>query len=462
MSPHSRATAVRLLDILTVATTVLMVSAVIVGPVEFRLVHVWRVTWASALVVLVALWAIRHAIERRPTVVERLTSWTTRMWRHRDLRDAARAALMTRAAILLCGAIAIATIHRAPDSIEFPANEFTSLPAKWDARWYVGIASGGYRWDPSHDNPRIAFFPAFPLALRATAAVIHLPPTPAPWLWSGVLLSNVFFVGALAYCLSLASALGVSDENGRRAIWFLACYPFSLFYGQDYSESLFLLCALASCYYLEVGRWRSSAVAGLVLGLVRPTGILIAAPLAWRAIMRRNDDHPQACHRAPFAGAVVAALTPALGLLAYALYMKHVTGDLLAWMHVQELWGRHPGSPLTPYLDLVASVRADGLARVAVARPYDLLNGAAALFALALSPGVWRRYGAGYCAFVLLSVLIPLAGGGFQSLGRFTCVLFPVFLYLGESRLGRRESLVCFSAIQAVLAALFFTDRSLF
>ncbi len=121
------------------------------------------------------------------------------------VRQAAAATVATRLMVFLVGYLAVATIGHAPNVGPQPENELAGLPGRWDAGWYLGIAAGGYRYEgPEHRNPRLAFFPGYPLALRAAGRLLGLPDREPPWLWTGVAISCVFFFFALVYAHRLA------------------------------------------------------------------------------------------------------------------------------------------------------------------------------------------------------------------------------------------------------------------
>jgi hypothetical protein len=90
-----------------------------------------------------------------------------------------------------------------------------------------------------------------------------------------------------------------------------------------------------------------------------------------------------------------------------------------------------------------------------------VVNYLAAVLALAACWPVARRVGIEFAAFVAVSVLLPVANGGFISVARFTAVLFPIFLWLGAALPARgREALAALFLLgQGVVAALFFTWR---
>ena len=79
------------------------------------------------------------------------------------------------------------------------------------------------------------------------------------------------------------------------------------------------------------------------------------------------------------------------------------------------------------------------------------------LAALLLSVAVWRRLGAPYAVFVVLSILLPSASGT-GSIARYVVVLFPIFMLLGAW--GRRAWLdrgltISFALLLGVFATAF-------
>ena len=395
------------------------------------------------------------ATSAAPTRFTRLRQWAAQP----AVRQAAAATVATRLMVFLVGYLAVATIGHAPNVGPQPENELAGLPGRWDAGWYLGIAAGGYRYEgPERRNPRFAFFPGYPLALGAVGRVLGLPDREPPWLWTGVVVSSAFFFFALVYAHRLAERLIGADRAGP-AIWLLACYPYSIFHGQVYTESLFLLVVAATWYYMDGARPIAAAIAAFVAGLVKPTGCLVSLISAWSAVTRlRTGTTP----RSVMWSLALAVAAPALGLAAYGAFLAYVTGDWLMWMSAHENWGRTVKSPIDLAGSIVSAVSDRGLPGYLLTQPYDALNASAALFALGSVVPVWRRFGPGAAGFVLMSLAIPVTAGGLMSLGRFTSVLLPTFLWLGART--RNPMILCgaFAILQGLFAALFFTDRPIF
>ena len=96
--------------------------------------------------------------------------------------------------------------------------------------------------------------------------------------------------------------------------------------------------------------------------------------------------------------------------------------------------------------------------------PGGVLPALAALFVVVASWPVARRLGLPYAVFILINILPPLAVGGLLSVGRFTSVLFPAFIWLAAVVPVRYRTgvVTTFMAAQAFHAGLFYTWRPLY
>jgi hypothetical protein len=455
--PTARSTL--LLDVVILACLVVFLSILLGGPIELspwrRLpVHPVAVAALAAL-----LWGVRRYVRPTPGVwsdsVTRIRHWL----QQRATRLGFQVAAVSRCALLLVGLLAVSTIGHARNTGPPPPDEVTFLPGRWDASWYVGVAAGGYRWEgPDRHNSRLAFFPAFPMSLRVVGRILHLPQTEPPWLWTGVVLSTVFFALALSYLYRLGGLL-IGPAVAHRTVLLLAAYPFALFFGQVYSESLFLLATVAATYHAAVRQPLTAALFGTIAGLTRPTGSLVVLLLVWGLLLARRADPSSRLGRADF----VAVVSPVIGTVMYSAYVRGLTGDWLTWLTDQEGWGRSMRDPVSVVLEIGTFIARKGFDTYLLERPYELLNVVAALLAMAAVIPLGRRLGVAPALYVLLSVLAPLRVGGFASMGRYTCVLFPLFIYFAASRKGWfMPGIIFLALLQGLLAALFFTDRPVF
>ena len=109
-------------------------------------------------------------------------------------------------------------------------------------------------------------------------------------------------------------------------------------------------------------------------------------------------------------------------------------------------------------------MRDNGVLAYASALPAEALQLMAVAFALGLVVPVWRRVGPAYALFIVANLLPPLVQGGLLSAGRFTAVLFPMFLALALLLPPQRRTawMLAFALGQGFVAAIFFTGRPIY
>ena len=305
--------------------------------------------------------------------------------------------------------------------------------ARWDAVWYLRVADSGY----AESAPRAAFFPLYPLLVRAMAT--PLGGSKAALLAAAYLVSLAAFLGALALLFRLTE-LELGRRLARPVLLLLALFPAALYFGAPYSESLFLLLAVGAFYAARTGRWAwAGACAGLA-SATRSAGLLLLIPLVliwWGSRQRRRRE------------AAWLLLAPA-GIAAYALWLGLAEGDALRFLDVQAAWSREPAVPLAGAWDgltaavdgarqLASGSRAPVYFELAVGDPFriaaiNLMLFATLVFAAVACAGVLRRlppaYGAWVAASLVLPLSFPVTPQPLMSLPRFVAVLFPIFMWL--------------------------------
>jgi Gpi18-like mannosyltransferase len=287
-------------------------------------------------------------------------------------------------------------------------------------------------------------------------------------LWAGIVISLAAFAWALYYVTRLASGL-IGAERAAGASLLLAAYPFALFYNAPYTESLFLLGAVAACDHFRRREWTASSIWGVLAGLTRPNGCFVALPLAvlgFEELYRARRAAPSGADgvgaRAIAIRAVVAAM-PVVGMLVFTLYLYRLTGVWFAWARSHEAWGR-TFHGLEPVATMIQRLSSEPFLQVVADQPSNALNAAGVLFALALIYPVFRRLGPAWGLFVLVNLIPPLLAGGLLSMGRLSATLFPLFLALAALVAPRNVPAwaALFGIAQGLCAALFFTWRDLY
>jgi hypothetical protein len=428
------------------------------SPLSLTFVHA---AFASALVL-----TARHAIRPRPSLLDRVRGWLQRLRDAENVRIAA-AAFATRPLVLLVGLLAVVAIGVNPDAagLRSSRDALTDLPFRYDAGWYGGIAVLGYDREVRTNSQRNnAFFPAYPLLMRAVGASFGMYGAGRPGdarmviaLWSGVVISFAAFFLAMWYFAKLSREL-LGDARASAPPILLAAYPFAVFFSAPYTESLYLLGAIATAYHFRRAEWVPAALWGLLVGLTRPNGFFLSAALGLSALMDFRRSGRQ--DRQQLTRQLAVAAAPAIGMLAFTAYLWQVTGIWFAWRESHIAWGR-TFQGVGPLMEGISFIEPHGLLRAAATRPIDTLDALSLVFTIGLVVPVARHIGFAWAVFVLLNVLPPLFAGGLMSMGRITSTLFPVFIALAAVIPTRRVPAwtTGFALLQGIVAVLFFTWR---
>jgi Mannosyltransferase (PIG-V) len=422
----------------------------------------------------VALLTVRHVAHPATPLHLRIAAWL-RGGAERPAGSAAALGFSSRVVALLVGYMAVVTIgvNAVTTGFEVSADKLSNLPARFDAGWYGGIALDGYSFGGSFKRQEnIAFFPAFPMLMRAVGYPIGAfgPGMPKEkritrLLWGGVFLSMFAFAWASAYLWRLARDI-IGESRASAAVALLAAYPFSVFFSAPYTESLFLLGAVAAVYHFRRDEWVKAGAWGLLVGLTRPNGcflsVVLAAVLAER--LWRERAAPAAAPPSRLSKSLLSAAMPGIGMLCYSVYVHSLTGSFFGWARMHEAaWGRtYEG--LAPVQRAYGWITDEGLVHVVEGVPFDTLNSLGLIFALVMVWPVLRKAGPALALFVLINVVPPMLAGGVLSLGRLSSTLFPAFIALAAIAPPRvtLALVTAFAIGQGLAAAIFFTWRPLF
>lgn len=330
--------------------------------------------------------------------------------------------------------------------------------ARYDSGWYHGIAKDGYAWVEG-GRSNLAFFPVFPLAMRAAGHL--LGGLPSDFYLGGVLVSWLASAAAMLMLYRLAR-LDMDEAAADRGMLFALLHPGAFFLGVVYTESTYLLMAVTSMYGFRTGRWGLGGAAGALLTATRVTGIMLLPALAWAAWRTWRDTKASPW----WMPALAVGMVP-LGLVAFSAWCYLLSGNPLEWMASITRWNYQPGGhPLSALWTLgteLASRPYHYLVHTPAA-PYDTLNGLMALAALALAPFVWWRFGTAYALVIVGSLALPLSSGQYEGLTRYTSVLFPLALLLGTIRSPMASGLLLglSAALYMLCLALFTNAHPLF
>jgi hypothetical protein len=372
-------------------------------------------------------------------------------------------------------------------------NVLAAPVARWDAAWYLVIDRFGYRPDlGTFTASRTAFFPAYPLSMRALGEL------GAPPVIAGMLISLLAFALSLYGIHRLATlelgarARGAAararvPEAAALAVTLTAFAPMAVYFSAVYTESLYMALSVGVFWSARKGRWAWVGALGALAAATRSTGIVLMLPALVIYLYGPRDDRvADLARRAgsrllpryrPRRELLWLALMPA-GVIAYSVFLGASGGDAFAPLHSQGSWGRHFAGPYLAIWDglqagfegarqLLSMQRSHVYFPDAGGSPFvnaghNLMLLAFLLAAVPMLVGVLRRLPLAYGAYVIAALALPLSypvsSQPLMSLPRFLVVLFPLAIafasWLTEHPHLRRAAI----AGSAILMAFFTTQ----
>lgn len=363
------------------------------------------------------------------------------------LRSVLRPFLVSRALVFLFAALGyllIPAVHEGIDvSLSKPAPWFVSIWYQWDANWYMSITGSGYQWIPG-DQSNVAFFPLYPLAARGLGAVLG-----GRYLLAGMLLSNLFLLGGMSFLYRLVRS-DYSEAVAQRSVWLLALFPTSMFFSAFYTESLFLMTSVATFYFARRGRWALTGIWGFLASMTRITGLWMLLPLAWEYLAQRRFSLKR------IRPSILWLLLVPAGLGVYMMFLWYAFGNPFAFAETQVTGWGHGFTPVWTSLSRDLGFLIDQAELWVI---YEFA--ATALLAAAILAGL-RKLRGSYNIYMLIGLLVPLAGGTTKSMSRYLVVVFPLFILMAvyTKRPWIRYSVYAAStALLAVATVAFVTGR---
>jgi Gpi18-like mannosyltransferase len=291
--------------------------------------------------------------------------------------------------------------------------ELRDLAMRSDGSWYISIARNGYEkklFDLEKEH-NWAFFPLYPLVLRAVAGFT------GNYRLVGMALSNLFFFVALILLHKTVLAFGYDRMVANRAIFYVAAFPTSYFFSLPWTSSLFLMLTVGSFLAAKRDVWW---MAGLCAGLASATrynGIFLFPSLLifyWQ------------CNRPlRFRASALGLLLAPTGLLAFMAYLYAITGNALAFADSQAAWKVRWGFFLQPLATFAISPF-----ELSAGWNFRMLNFVAALTALGCGFAWVKRREWAWAFYTFISVITPLSTVTLEGHTRYVVVLFPMFVML--------------------------------
>jgi hypothetical protein len=288
---------------------------------------------------------------------------------------------------------------------------------RWDTLHFQAIAERGYRaYNSSLFTPFL-----YPFLIRVVATVIG-----GDTLIAGLIISNLAFLAALIFLYRLVD-LELDHEVAQLSILYLAFFPTALFFFAAYSESLFLLTAVAAIYYARHKRWVLAGAWAFFAPLTRMQGAILPLVIAFEIWRTRRVDP------SPLVNKITGVVLSALGAVTFPLYVWWGLGKS-PWEPLIVQSSRFHGSFAIPGYSLIKASQVIFGGEPLMMDYFDL--GFALLFIL-LTVLVVRRLDAVYGLYSVLMLMVILSKVGdiqpLLSVPRYMLAIFPAFIILGRA-----------------------------
>jgi Mannosyltransferase (PIG-V) len=330
---------------------------------------------------------------------------------------------------------------------------FLTITSMWDSAYYISISETGY-FGSSQPFQWRAFFPGLPLAMRVVAQLATLHPGTYFRLTVAGLAIALLCSLLATVLLYRITELRFGSRAAVCAAVMLMAWPTATFLSSVYSESLYLVLALAAWWFGMRRQWLLAGVFCAGASLTRINGIFVMVALfvmlAVSVAQRRER------FRVWKLGAIALGGAGALGYLAY-LWAN--TGDLLAWPHAQEAgWARRTETPWTAFTNTIEAIKVVDSAPRRFQWVADI---ATVVFGLAASAYFAVKRYLPELTLTVITFAFPMTSGNYVSILRYTLTIFPLFIVGGALLARQREwvssALLTLSTVWMVGTTVLFT-----
>jgi hypothetical protein len=379
------------------------------------------------------------------------------------MQQAVIAFASSRLALIVTGFLALTLFPAHPVEswmgLAFPGNSWIDGWVRWDSFWYESIVDPDPRFVPP-ELSNANFFPFY----SWVSWVAALPFRPF------LDLEHAFFIGALivssaSFLVGLKAVERIAvrltdDATAARTVWLIAVFPFSFFFTAVYADALyFCLCAWSLALASEK-RWYAACALASMAAMTRIPGIALFPALGLEYLRQQH-------WRVRISKEALACLAIlAIGPLLIAGYYEWRYGNPLEFLVARQVgWKRAAGvagylrdfnyffeTPIFPCSGVAECVKEFAPTRALLGAIYLALIPISIGLTITAAPTL----GVALTTWTLVSIAMALPNG-FDGVGRFTLVLFPVFIALARLLRGRTIFVaVCLACLPLLL--LFFAQ----
>ncbi|MFZ2025210.1 MAG: hypothetical protein WAV51_02940 [Microgenomates group bacterium] len=311
----------------------------------------------------------------------------------------------------------------------------------FDGVHYVKIAESGYY------QYAYAFFPVYPLLMRAFHQIL-----PLPYEYIGVGISLISFLIGLMILYALLAKK--SQRLAKFTTVFLLAFPTSFFFRAVYTEGLFFLCVVLVMHFVSKKQLLWAGVVIAVASAIRIIGIC----LALYALIEYIGSKPKNIRIVDILGFLIMPI----GLFWYMYFLNATQNDPFLFMHVQSAFGANrsgsalisPPQVVWRYLKMLVTAYMQPTVMSYLVTVLEFVMTGISYVALWLGR---KRISLAALLYCLVVLTIPTLTGTFSSMPRYILAAVPLFIILGSIPSKKiKISLLLGSTILEIMATALF------
>lgn len=354
-------------------------------------------------------------------------------------------ALIFRFLVYIMGAAAVILMQKANG---FTFDTFLSTWNRWDAPRYISLAKDGYGGMIEDGEPlNCVFFPLYPWLVRAFSVVIKNTQV------AGMIVSTLAFSAAMPFMYAFICR-DYNEKIALLAVILISSAPFTFFCGGVMTESLFLLTAVLTWYFLKERKWIAAATAGFFCALTRSAGVLIAIPYLFELIENNAEHFKNQKYKAFFKGCIKQGkwivLIP-LGVVIYLVINYHYAGNCFKFMEYQQKFWLHTSCYFGKGIQIMwndsLSSGRDIVSKLELFWPQTFSYTIAAIIMLTSSHRHKSVYSLYFAAYFIFNTAITWSMSG----ARYASMALPLYIMLAE----RLENKKYAASIVVIISAMF-------
>ncbi|HRY82947.1 MAG TPA: hypothetical protein P5232_04610 [Candidatus Moranbacteria bacterium] len=286
--------------------------------------------------------------------------------------------------------------------------DFVDMHNRWDSYWYLDIVKNGYYLRSDNTLSNVAFFPLYPTLIKILGTIFL-----GNFVLAGWFLSIIFLFFACAYFHKFLKEFH-PEISPEIPIIFMLVFPTAFFFNIVYTESMFLFLTLATFFYAFKKNFWLAGLFAFLGALTHSNGVFLALPILWKIWETYG-------WKSTFTLKIIPVFLAPIASFAFLAYSAVKFKDFFLFFKLESAWGRS----FKLNMEHFQFFSHPAIVNFAMDAFFTILI-------IAVIFLVYKKLSLLYAIFMSLTVLSALTSGTLMSIGRYSLVLFPLFILLAK------------------------------